>query len=107
MVPFGRRVTGKDEKKHGPITEAGIRISSRNAITHGLTAATVVLAAESCEEFDATRQGTLRQDVSRLTQSLAGELEGLIRREPAQWHLLQPNWPSDGDRTTAGPGEVP
>jgi lauroyl/myristoyl acyltransferase len=55
----------------------------------------------------ATRQGTLRQDVSRLTQALAGELEGLIRREPAQWHLLQPNWPSDGDRSTEGSSEVP
>jgi KDO2-lipid IV(A) lauroyltransferase len=53
------------------------------------------------------RRGTLRQDVSRLTQSLALELEGLIRREPSQWHLLQPNWPSDGDRTAAGSGEVP
>ena len=52
------------------------------------------------------RQGTLRHDVARLTQSLAGELEGLIRRAPAQWHLLQPNWPSDGDRTSDGPGEV-
>jgi lauroyl/myristoyl acyltransferase len=53
------------------------------------------------------RQGTLREDVSGLTQALAWELEGLIRREPAQWHLLQPNWPSDGDRTSEGPGEVP
>ena len=23
------------------------------------------------------------------------ELEGLIRRAPEQWHLFQPNWPSD------------
>ncbi len=29
------------------------------------------------------------------TQALAYELEGLIRAEPAQWHLFQPNWPSD------------
>jgi KDO2-lipid IV(A) lauroyltransferase len=26
---------------------------------------------------------------------LAYELETLIRRAPEQWHLLQPNWPSD------------
>jgi len=26
---------------------------------------------------------------------LSGELEGLIRRRPEQWHMLQPNWPSD------------
>jgi phosphatidylinositol dimannoside acyltransferase len=38
---------------------------------------------------------SLRQDVSRVTQSLADELAGLIRRDPSQWHLFQPNWPSD------------
>lgn len=37
----------------------------------------------------------LRADVTRVTQALAGELEELIRRDPTQWHLLQPNWPSD------------
>ena len=41
------------------------------------------------------RQGTLRQAVARVTQLLARELEVLIRRAPEQWHLLQPNWPSD------------
>jgi KDO2-lipid IV(A) lauroyltransferase len=45
--------------------------------------------------LDATRRGSLREDVGRLTQDLATELEALIRREPTQWHLLQPNWPSD------------
>ena len=29
------------------------------------------------------------------TANLARELEGLIREAPDQWHLLQPNWPSD------------
>jgi hypothetical protein len=33
--------------------------------------------------------------VRRLTIELAGHLEGLIRRAPEQWHLQQPNWPSD------------
>jgi KDO2-lipid IV(A) lauroyltransferase len=41
------------------------------------------------------RQGRLRDDVARITQLLAGELEVLIRRAPDQWHLQQPNWPSD------------
>ncbi|MGY9074871.1 MAG: phosphatidylinositol mannoside acyltransferase [Acidimicrobiales bacterium] len=45
--------------------------------------------------LDTTRHGKLRQDVNRVTQELAGALEGLIRREPEQWHLFQPNWPSD------------
>jgi KDO2-lipid IV(A) lauroyltransferase len=42
-----------------------------------------------------TRRGGLREDVGRVTQELARELEFLIRRAPEQWHLFQPNWPSD------------
>lgn len=45
--------------------------------------------------LDCERQGRLRDDVERITQALAKELEFLIRRAPEQWHLLQPNWPSD------------
>jgi phosphatidylinositol dimannoside acyltransferase len=41
------------------------------------------------------RRGKLRDDVARITQDLANELEFLIRRAPDQWHLMQPNWPSD------------
>ncbi|MBW3611364.1 MAG: phosphatidylinositol mannoside acyltransferase [Actinobacteria bacterium] len=41
------------------------------------------------------RTGRFRDDVARLTQDLAGGLESLIRAAPEQWHLLQPNWPSD------------
>jgi len=37
----------------------------------------------------AERQGRLREDVTRVTQALALELEGLIRRAPEQWHVLQ------------------
>jgi KDO2-lipid IV(A) lauroyltransferase len=45
--------------------------------------------------LDTARQGRLRDDVQRVTQDLAHALEDLIRRAPEQWHLLQPNWPSD------------
>jgi KDO2-lipid IV(A) lauroyltransferase len=45
--------------------------------------------------IECNRQGGLREDVQRITQALAGELEWLIRQAPEQWHLLQPNWPSD------------
>lgn len=41
------------------------------------------------------REGRLRDDVTRITQLVAGELEALIRAAPEQWHLMQPNWPSD------------
>ena len=41
------------------------------------------------------RTGKLRDDVVRVTQHIANELEDLIRAAPEQWHLMQPNWPSD------------
>ena len=45
--------------------------------------------------LDLARTGRLRDDVARVTQVLADELADLIRHQPEQWHLLQPNWPSD------------
>jgi KDO2-lipid IV(A) lauroyltransferase len=46
--------------------------------------------------LDTARSGArIRDDVQRVTQLLARELEILIRRAPTQWHLMQPNWPSD------------
>ena len=45
--------------------------------------------------LDMTRHGSVRDDVARITQALATEFEGLISAEPQQWHMLQPNWPSD------------
>lgn len=37
----------------------------------------------------------LEGDVASVTQALARQLEDLIRAAPEQWHLFQPNWPSD------------
>lgn len=45
--------------------------------------------------IDTTRTGSLRTDVERITEELARRFEWLIRRAPEQWHLYQPNWPSD------------
>jgi KDO2-lipid IV(A) lauroyltransferase len=39
-----------------------------------------------------------RPDPERLrsvTESVVQKMEQLIRREPGQWHLFQPNWPTD------------
>ena len=56
----------------------------------------------------AVREGRLRDDVTRITQLLAAELEVLISRAPEQWHLLQPNWPSDRNpEVGGGTGDVP
>ena len=49
--------------------------------------------APSCEPpLDTTRHGSLREDVTRLTQGIATRFEGLIRRAPEQWHVFQPLW---------------
>ena len=48
--------------------------------------------------LDSTRTGRMRQDVQRLTEEMARSLEGPIRLAPEQWHLFQPNWPSDRER---------
>ncbi len=51
------------------------------------------------------RRGRVRDDVGRITQDLARELEVLIRQAPEQWHLMQPNWPSDRTRAAGSPDD--
>lgn len=48
-------------------------------------------------ELEVPETGSKAERTQLLTQQLAYELEGMIRRAPSQWHLLQPNWPSDLD----------
>jgi KDO2-lipid IV(A) lauroyltransferase len=50
--------------------------------------------------IDTTRRGSLRRDVGRVTQQLAYQLEEFISRAPEQWHMFQPNWPSDQSQAT-------
>jgi phosphatidylinositol dimannoside acyltransferase len=45
--------------------------------------------------LDTSRQGRMREDIVRVTQDLASTFEHDIRARPEQWHLYQPNWPSD------------
>ncbi|MDA8359507.1 MAG: phosphatidylinositol mannoside acyltransferase [Actinomycetota bacterium] len=51
--------------------------------------------AEITAPLDASRSGDLRADVQRITQSIARVFEQFVARCPEQWHLYQPNWPSD------------
>ncbi len=41
------------------------------------------------------RTSDARADIAAGTQVLADALQGLIALAPEQWHVLQPNWPSD------------
>ena len=53
-------------------------------------------------EVDAGRADAER--IRSLTVEIVRRMEDLIRREPGQWHLFQPNWPSDpGYRHAATP----
>jgi phosphatidylinositol dimannoside acyltransferase len=45
--------------------------------------------------IDTSRTGSLRTDVARITQEIARHFEEYIRQAPEQWHMFQPNWPSD------------
>jgi phosphatidylinositol dimannoside acyltransferase len=82
-IPAGPAMLGL---RHGaPILPTAVYYTDRNAGHLGLIRPPI----------PAERRGGLREDVSRVTQLLAYELEFLIRRAPEQWHLFQPNWPSD------------
>lgn len=39
--------------------------------------------------------GDRTEQVASMTQTLATRLESIISEAPQQWHLVQPNWPSD------------
>lgn len=43
--------------------------------------------------------GRLRDRITVGTQNLAKVFESIILLDPPQWHLFQPNWPSDRDAT--------
>lgn len=45
--------------------------------------------------------GTTEERVRAATQALANVLERQVRRHPEQWHLVQPNWPSDRESLSA------
>jgi len=70
-------------------TRAPLLASSCFYLPHGRHLAYV------CPPIPVDRRGRLREDIARITQELAHRFEDLIRAAPTQWHLMQPNWPSD------------
>src|SRR5579871_1912150 len=61
-------------KSHGPKTGEGRKISSQNALKHGLYSASVVLSTESREEYD---------------QLLAAYSEHFLPEGPVEFHLVE------------------
>ena len=69
----------------------GVVVSSRNGKCH----------AECLPPIVISREGRLRDVVTEAMQRLADLLEEMIRTAPTQWHLMQPNWPSDREALAA------
>jgi KDO2-lipid IV(A) lauroyltransferase len=53
--------------------------------------------AMALDPIVAKREGDLRQDVKRITEEVVKRFETLITADPVQWHLFQPNWPSQSE----------
>lgn len=47
-------------------------------------------------EIEIPTEGRLRERVTTATRELAGVLSGVIQRNPADWHMVQPLWPGVG-----------
>ncbi len=69
----------------------GVVVINRNGKCHAITTQPMVVS----------REGRLREVVVEATGALARQLEGMIRIAPEQWHLMQPNWPSDREAIAA------
>lgn len=82
-LPAGPAMLGL--RTGAPVLPMGVYFTSKVDGHHAVVRPPLILA----------RVGSLRESVAVGTQALAHELEGLIRRAPEQWHLFQPNWPSD------------
>ncbi len=72
-------------KSHGPKTAEGKLASSRNALTHGLTARTVVLQNESAEDY----QTELRAYLDHFLPQGKPETDLVHQLAAAQWRLAR------------------
>jgi KDO2-lipid IV(A) lauroyltransferase len=97
IVGNGIEVEFFGEKTTMPAGPATLALRTGAALITGVVYATPNggHSAVLSPPFDTTRTGSLRSDVARLTQEIARNFEGYVRRAPEQWHLFQPNWPSD------------
>jgi KDO2-lipid IV(A) lauroyltransferase len=58
-----------------------------------------------CDPIEVTPGRAEPERVRELTERVARDMELLIKREPAQWHMFQPNWPSDPGYRHTGSSE--
>lgn len=54
------------------------------------------------DPIDMPESGSRSERIKVGTQRVAEAIEDQIRKNPSQWHLFQPNWPSDTEASGAG-----
>ena len=76
-------------KSHGPKTEAGRKISSRNAVTHGLYAKGVVIAKESTEQYQEMLDAYIQQfqPIGPVELDLVEEMVAAKWRQRRLWSI--------------------
>jgi hypothetical protein len=83
------------KKSTGPKTEAGKLRSSMNAVTHGLTATSILIRGESAEDFETLRAALEKeyQPQGAVVVELLGHLLGLLwrlrRGAPSEASLIE------------------
>ena len=105
--PSGRRLNANRanaQKSAGPTTPEGKAISSRNALVHGLCAATFLIETEDPAEFNAVRgcYYTRFGPRDQVENDLAGKIVHAIWNEKRAWAMEhETNQSPDGEN---GPG---
>ena len=76
-------------KSHGPKTEAGRKISSRNAVTHGLYSKGVVIAKESTEQYQEMLDAYIQQfqPIGPVELDLVEEMVAAKWRQRRLWSI--------------------
>jgi hypothetical protein len=74
MTSFRQVEANQGNSSTGPNTEAGKRRSRRNAVRHGLTAETVVVALEDIKDPQASKPAVIADYDARSRRALAGAL---------------------------------
>ena len=91
-LPVGPAVVAS--RTGAPILPTAVYFSGRQRLCRvGAPIHPEAVVASSASDPGARRRG--RDRYQALTQRMATEFEGLIAQAPDQWHLLEPNWPSD------------
>src|SRR5665213_3762386 len=70
---------------HGPVTDEGKAISSRNSVRHGILSNSILLIGESREEFDRLLTSQI-QEFDPQTEAEMGRVEELV---VCRWRQMQ------------------